>query len=124
MCQANSLGARLTRPKLAGKIWAMGAKSIFATNLAAAMKHKRLSGGDIHRLTEKAVATSTVGRIVRGVNAPDLDTVTALSRAVGYQPWQLLVPRFDPADPPFLPRFTDEERALYDRLKSLLITKK
>lgn len=102
----------------------MPAKSVFAKNLASAMAYRKLTQGDIHRLTGKVLAVSTVGRVLRQENAPDLDTVSLLAKAVQFQPWQLLVPTFEPADPPFLPRFTDEERALYDRLKALLVTKK
>lgn len=82
------------------------------------MVYRQLSQGDIHRKT--GLAASTVGRALNGINAPDLDTVTTLAKAVGFQAWQLFVPTFEPSSPPFLPRLTEEERALYDKFRTLL----
>jgi transcriptional regulator with XRE-family HTH domain len=96
----------------------MDAKKVFAANLKAAMDYRKLTQGDIHRRT--GIAQSTVGRVVRMAQAPDLDTVGEIARAVGFHPWQLLVPTFKPDSPPFLPRLTADEQALYDKLKAAL----
>lgn len=83
-----------------------------------------MSQGDVRRKTGEAIAQSTIGRVLAKTQAPDLDTVCTISKALGYQPWQLLVPTFDPANPPFIPRLTNEEHALYDKFKALITTKK
>lgn len=102
----------------------MDAKGIFAKNLKAAMAYRGVSAGEIHRKTgqwaDPGVAQSTVGRIVAGKQAPDLDTISLICRALDYRPWQMLVQTFDPANPPFIPKLTKEEAALYDRLRSIL----
>ncbi len=64
----------------------MDAKGIFAKNLRAAMDYRGVSAGEIHRKTgqwaDPGVAQSTVGRIVAGKQAPDLDTISLICRAL------------------------------------------
>lgn len=96
----------------------MNARKVFATNVKAAMDYRKLSQGDIHRMT--GIAQSTVGRAMSCSHAPDLDTIGKIADALGFQVWQLMVDGFDPAQPPFLPRLTPAERALYDKFRSLL----
>lgn len=96
----------------------MDARRLFADNLKAAMKYRGMSQGDIRRRT--GLAQSTVGRAMSMSHAPDLDTISKICNAVGYEPWQLLLPGFEPEHPPFIPRLTAQERALYDKFRSLL----
>jgi hypothetical protein len=50
------------------------------------------------------VGKSTLYRILdpREKNPTQLDTLERIARAYGLQPWQLLIPRLDPLDPPAL----------------------
>lgn len=92
------------------------------------MAYRGVSAGEIHRRTgvfsRPPVAQSTIGRVLAGARAPDLDTVSAICKAVDFPPWQLLVSGFDPANPPIVPKMTKEEAALYDRLSALIHNKK
>jgi hypothetical protein len=74
--------------------------------------------GELHK--KSGVAQATIGRILSydGENAR-IETVNKLAVAYGLQGWQLLVAGMDPTNPPVLQPMTQQERAFYDRLKSL-----
>lgn len=101
-----------------GSLGLMDLRRTYAVNLKAAMDYRGLTQGDIKRRT--GIAQSTVGRALSASHAPDLDTISRIADAVGFQPWQLMVPGFNPSHPPFIPRLTEQERALYDKFKTLL----
>lgn len=46
------------------------------------------------------VGQTTVGRVERAVHAADIETIEALGKGLGIEPWQLLVPDLDPSAPP------------------------
>lgn len=74
----------------------------------------------------KRVSSRTIGYIRDGTGpSPSLDVVAAIAAASKppLMPWQLLVPGFDPRNPPHLV-LTDDERALYakfDELRNALL---
>jgi DNA-binding phage protein len=58
----------------------------------------------------------TVGRILNREHSPNLLQIQKLAAAFGLQPWQLLVPHLDPANPPVV-HLTQAERELYARVR-------
>lgn len=74
--------------------------------------------GELHR--KSGVAQATIGRILTrdGENAR-IETVDRIAKAYGLEGWQLMVAGLDPRNPPVLQPLSQEERALYERLKDL-----
>lgn len=96
------------------------AKAVLSDNL------KRLMDRPGQELTQAEVGKRgsipqrTVGRIKNGEVEATLGNLQALGKAFGLQAWQLLVPDLDPSNPPMLRAMTDQERALYERLRAAL----
>ena len=62
----------------------------------------------------------TLGRYMNGESPPNLSLLEYVATGYNLQPWQLLLPGLDPSNPPHLYKQTDQERDLYQRLKSTL----
>lgn len=60
-----------------------------------------------------------IDRLTKKQHAVTLDSLDRIAAACGLQAWQLLVPDLDPASPP-VAEITAEDRAMLDRLRSLL----
>lgn len=92
-------------------------RAVLAKNLAALRKaHPDLSGQ--RKLAKKAgIGEGSVWRAAKGGVGVSIDTLRALARAFGLQPWQLLVPGLDPNNPPLIQAMTEDERRLYALLK-------
>lgn len=67
-------------------------KAILASNLRAQLKARNWGQQELHR--RSTVAQSTIGRILRRETAADVETIGQLAKALGLQPWVLLVPDF------------------------------
>lgn len=65
------------------------------------------------------IAQSTVSRILRGNQGAGIDVVEQIAHAYGLEAWQLMVPGFDPANPPILRSMSEQETQLYERLRAL-----
>jgi len=93
-------------------------RAILKQNLKALMASRNgpTTQSALHR--KSRVAQATIGRILsdKGENAR-IETVERLAKAYQLQAWQLLVAGMDPSNPPVLQSASDEERALYARLK-------
>lgn len=88
--------------------------SILADNLRRIIEHEGLnqtSWAARHGADKKQVQ-----RALRVATSPTLDTLAAIAAAANLQPWQLLIPKLDPANPPVF-TMTKTERDLYSRLK-------
>lgn len=66
------------------------------------------------------VGQATIGRILsaEGNNA-EIETIAKIAEAYGLEPWMLLIPGMDPGNPPVLQPASQEQRALWDRLRAL-----
>ena len=72
------------------------------------------------KLGEKTgLGASAISRLVGGANTT-MATVDTLAKVFHVEPWQLLVPGLDPKNLPVLQPLTEQERALYQRLKEAL----
>lgn len=111
-----NFGVQKARTATTPKTRQKALKVIFAENLTAAMAGRRMSQGAVSRATGGAIHQTTVGRHMKGEIAADLDSVEALAKAVGFDPWQLMFDGFDPSNPPIIPDLTEDERSLYDKL--------
>jgi transcriptional regulator with XRE-family HTH domain len=90
-------------------------RAILGKNVKALMAHRKMNQTKVGAIAK--VDQSTVGRIKKGKNAPDLDTLAGLAKALDVAIWQLLVPNLDPKNLPALQPTTPQEKALYDRLR-------
>ena len=78
------------------------AAEIFRANLHAVMEAQSPPASQASLARQTKEHQRTVGRIINGEVAPNLDTAHAIARALRCELWQLLVPNFDPANPPVL----------------------
>lgn len=85
-------------------------------NVRALMLH-HYQREDLTRLArECAFAQSTASRIKAGTHATGIDKLDAIARRFHLATWQLLVPGFDPKNPPALQPVSEKERKLYERI--------
>jgi len=95
---------------------------VFRANLKAAMKaHPAISTqqGLSRALRQQGMrlGQSSVSRILNGNQSPTLDLVDKIARAFQLQAWQLLVPGFEPTNPPMTRQEDERLRALYARVQ-------
>lgn len=64
------------------------------------------------------LSTSTLSRLRNGQVNANLETLEAIAEAFDVEPWQLLVPGFQPANPPVLGMAGQKEQDLYNRFMS------
>jgi hypothetical protein len=67
--------------------------------------------------SEGEISNGTLGRVRNAENGTRLDTVDALAKTFGIEPWQLLVPDLNPAA---LPQLANPQ--LLSEIRSLLLT--
>lgn len=67
----------------------------------------------------KGLDVRLIDRLLKSENALTMDKLGEIAAACGLQPWHLLVPDLDPANPPDAP-LTEEDRKLLARLRGLL----
>jgi transcriptional regulator with XRE-family HTH domain len=85
-------------------------------NIEALMQH-RYKEHNLSRLAEDCgFAQSTASRIKAQKTATGLDKLDMIARAFGLATWQLLVPGFDPNNPPTLQPVSQKERELYEKI--------
>ncbi len=95
-------------------------RDVVANNIA------RIMDDPAAPLTQEAVGRRsgipqrTVGRLKNGSSAASLTTLEAIAKGLGVEPWQLLIPDFDPKQPPLLRSATQDEQRLYRKVEQLL----
>lgn len=91
-------------------------KRVLWENVAGLMR-KRWQGENLTRLArESGCGPGTATRLKECQTSVGVDVLEKIAGVFDLEPWQLLVPGLDPAQPPTLQPFSDEERALYERL--------
>lgn len=83
-----------------------------------ARDHNRPCSDDKSLGLRAKVEPSTVGRIRKGMISTGIETLESIANVYKLSAWQLLIPNLDPANPPVVP-YTDTERALYWRIRSV-----
>lgn len=87
----------------------------------SALMHQHWGKEHLARLQREAgIALGTVSRLKACETSVGLDVLERVASVFGLQPWQLLVPGLDPANPPTLQPVTPEERQLYERLRAVM----
>lgn len=111
------------------RVKAKAAVQVFGENLERLVKHdyaRALGLNSNAKLAERTgLSDNTVGRARRArkpeagleEGAVQLDTLHKIARAYGFQAWQMLVPGFDPANPPADPPLTQSKKAKLDDLR-------
>lgn len=94
----------------------------FRANLAAAMAVDAEAGSQnaLHRAVRQrgvVVSQSTISRVLSGAQSPTLDVVHRLALTLGFEPWQMLVPGFEPKNPPLTKQEDEKLKALYKRFE-------
>lgn len=89
------------------------ARRLLADNLSAAMKIPGRPESSQQELARRAskyslkpVSQSTINRLLNAEVSCGVDHLVSLALALGLEPWHLLVPHMNPADPPVLTAVT------------------
>lgn len=92
---------------------------VLGKNLGALMEsHPNLSSNP--KLASKTgLGTGTLSRLRNGEVDATVSTLEKLAVAFELEPWQLLVPRMDPGNPPALLNATEAEMRLWERLRDV-----
>jgi hypothetical protein len=69
--------------------------------------------------TDCKIGPGSATRIKEGKTSVGLEIVDKIARHFHLQPWELLVPTFDPVNRPTLQPVSEQERRLYERLKEV-----
>lgn len=105
-------------------ISSMPARQVLAANLAALMSTRKglASLNDVENEAMRKghpIGRSTVDRAKKGKTAINLDNLEAIARAFDLEAWQLLVPSFNPTNPPVLRSIGEVEDGMYKRIAEL-----
>lgn len=93
----------------------MGMKDIVRDNLKRLMERAG-DRGEKGLATQNGLAKASkvgqrsIGRILSLEQEPGVDVLHSIAQAYDLQGWQLLIPNFDPANPPLLKEASDTER--------------
>lgn len=117
-------GVKTHMPELSAYAGGMGKRkargvveSIVGRNLDALIKHTGVkSNGQVARKIAADFPSRTVGRIRNAETSCSLDTLAKIAKAFNVEPWHLLVPNYDPANPP-VRTISKTERDLYARMR-------
>lgn len=91
-------------------------KAVVAENVKRLKDYRKKTQGQIAK--DAGVSQSSVGRVLAGAVAADLDTLSGIAKALGVQAWQLLIPAMQPDNPPVLRSVDRQEEALYERMRA------
>lgn len=95
----------------------MSATEIFVRNLKLLMATNRHLKSQNQLAKQSKVGQTTISRIIRREQEPTLELMEKLIRPFDVLPWQMLIPDFDPADPPVTKRVDLQQRLLLERFK-------
>lgn len=97
--------------------WHMSAEKVFAENVRRIVADKYASPNAAARAWK--VAQKTLEAIMKETRTPGIDTAERVSKAAGYELWQMLQPNMDLRHPPALQPASLEGRELFNRLLDL-----
>lgn len=87
-----------------------------ATNLRSLMEASVELRSQAAVARRAGVDQRTVGRILNREHSPTVTQLERLARAFSISPWQLLVPDYDPRDPPSI-TLTNSEREAWTTMR-------
>lgn len=85
----------------------------------SALMNKHYGGENLAKLSRDCgIGLGTSARIKKQQTSVGIDILHQIASRFGLAPWQLLVPGFDPENPPTLQPVSSQERMLYERIMS------
>ena len=91
-------------------------RRILWANISALMDH-HWDGENLSRLAREAdIGPGSATRLKQQQTSVGLELVEKVARLFQLEPWQLLVPTFDPKSPPTLTPMSEAERDFYERM--------
>lgn len=93
-------------------------KEVLWDNLKALMAYHYGKENLTRLAKDSKCGPGTASRIKARNTSVGIEVLGKVSKIFDLQPWQLLIPGLDPANPPVI-SLTEQERRLYDRLKRL-----
>jgi hypothetical protein len=93
-----------------------GTKRILWGSVLALMQHAYGRENLTRLARETGIGPGSATRIKNQDTSVGIDTIEKIANRFDVQPWQLLVPGFDPVNPPALLPVTVGERQLWERL--------
>lgn len=86
----------------------------------SALMHKHYGAENLTRLAKDCkVGPGTASRLKEAQTSVGLEIVDKIARHFHVEPWELLVPGFDPGNRPTLQPITEQERRMYERLREV-----
>lgn len=104
-----------------GKLLAADARKILGENVKRLREWYKDNKPEDARATQKGLESlsgihqTTVGRIEKGENATELDSLVALANAFRVEPWHLLCPDLQPDD-----LYLPVRKSVYERIKTAI----
>lgn len=97
----------------------LDSKRVLWRSVSALMK-KHYGGENLTRLAKDCkIGPATASRMKEGQTSVGVDIVDKVAKHFQVQPWELLVPTFDPKNRPALQPLSEQERRLYERLREV-----
>lgn len=94
-------------------------EKVLAENVKALMDANKMELGSQPKLAKAAkLDQTTVGRVLGAKHKVQIDTLEALARAFGVEPYQLLIPGLNARNPQVLRSLSPQEEALYKALEA------
>ena len=91
-------------------------RQVLWSSVAALMQH-HWRGENLTRLAREAdIGPGSATRLKQQTTSVGPELLDKIARVFGIAPWQLLVPGFDPKNPPTLLPMSEDERAFYQRM--------
>lgn len=82
-------------------------------------KHGTIAGNQSQLARDAEIDQTFVSKLLKAKHSPSVATVHKIAKALGLEPWMLLVPGDWPLDnPPVLQPLTDAEKRLYAVIKA------
>lgn len=95
-------------------------QEILAENVAALMKHRHDVRTEKQLRDRAKIGGGTLEGIRKRTKAPTVVTLEKLAHAFDLEPYQLLIPDLDPANP-LVARLPPNERQFYEHLKAQVL---
>lgn len=90
---------------------------LFRANLHKLMRADRELRSQSAVAAASKVGQRSVSRILRGEQSPTLDMVHRIAGAFTLEPWQMLVPEFEPDNPPITKQIDERQQELLKRFR-------
>lgn len=97
----------------------MDSKAVLWRSVEALMR-KHYGKENLTRLSKECkFGPATASRLKEAKTSVGLEVIDKIAGNFNVQPWELLVPSFDPSNRPTLAPVSEQERKLYERLREV-----